>query len=570
MTTDNPTTIWQDWLVLADHLLSFDMWENLDKTLKSIQMTFEDMSSLQTSSVIIAYLNSMFLACVKEPEADQALQTIRDHMVAVQPEILKRKVKASARKAYTSYVKDLAPILATGGELFHAAFTAYTQNDYDPQRDPNLLIREAFQMLDEGVEDKALYAIGQALVIVMRGGSVWNGWHTEGYELGARWFTLVALVQQTFPLIPLGSLAEERLRVDERLATLQADVSEESPEQELADVLKLAETMPAGEEEEVSGEEFMQQWTALISRRDPLTDAEIEAMGDQYEEYVDQAIEILSVIATRQEWSEAEIQNIMFFAHGLGVLRYHEDATAASMLVDILPIVSDSPETLDEITWALEQMGSVSIQALMETVRYTLDSDKLDIATEMLARVGRGDEEVYRFLVERYQEIHDVEEQLIFINALGLLHDQRVVPLLVKALRDLAPDEENVAAVLDALAEMGAPMNVDADAGSVTIDGFGEIKDIVPDWWTPESADDVYTDEGDVELEDEDDSIDLDGLFPDDDDDDKLYIDDDEESPIPPVNAAGFGPVHVEHIGRNDPCPCGSGKKYKHCHGKNV
>ena len=20
--------------------------------------------------------------------------------------------------------------------------------------------------------------------------------------------------------------------------------------------------------------------------------------------------------------------------------------------------------------------------------------------------------------------------------------------------------------------------------------------------------------------------------------------------------------------GRNDPCPCGSGKKYKHCHGK--
>jgi preprotein translocase subunit SecA len=28
-------------------------------------------------------------------------------------------------------------------------------------------------------------------------------------------------------------------------------------------------------------------------------------------------------------------------------------------------------------------------------------------------------------------------------------------------------------------------------------------------------------------------------------------------------------PVRVEkHIGRNDPCPCGSGKKYKHCHGK--
>jgi preprotein translocase subunit SecA len=27
-------------------------------------------------------------------------------------------------------------------------------------------------------------------------------------------------------------------------------------------------------------------------------------------------------------------------------------------------------------------------------------------------------------------------------------------------------------------------------------------------------------------------------------------------------------PAHVEHVGRNDPCPCGSGKKYKKCHGK--
>ncbi|HRD51660.1 MAG TPA: SEC-C metal-binding domain-containing protein [Flavobacteriales bacterium] len=28
-------------------------------------------------------------------------------------------------------------------------------------------------------------------------------------------------------------------------------------------------------------------------------------------------------------------------------------------------------------------------------------------------------------------------------------------------------------------------------------------------------------------------------------------------------------PVRVEkEPGRNDPCPCGSGKKYKQCHGK--
>jgi preprotein translocase subunit SecA len=25
---------------------------------------------------------------------------------------------------------------------------------------------------------------------------------------------------------------------------------------------------------------------------------------------------------------------------------------------------------------------------------------------------------------------------------------------------------------------------------------------------------------------------------------------------------------HIEKVGRNDPCPCGSGKKFKKCHGQ--
>jgi preprotein translocase subunit SecA len=38
--------------------------------------------------------------------------------------------------------------------------------------------------------------------------------------------------------------------------------------------------------------------------------------------------------------------------------------------------------------------------------------------------------------------------------------------------------------------------------------------------------------------------------------------------PSTPVKQA---PVRVEpKIGRNDPCPCGSGKKYKQCHGKDA
>lgn len=35
-------------------------------------------------------------------------------------------------------------------------------------------------------------------------------------------------------------------------------------------------------------------------------------------------------------------------------------------------------------------------------------------------------------------------------------------------------------------------------------------------------------------------------------------------------NAARNGPVDWSSVGRNDPCPCGSGKKFKKCHGVSV
>ena len=38
-----------------------------------------------------------------------------------------------------------------------------------------------------------------------------------------------------------------------------------------------------------------------------------------------------------------------------------------------------------------------------------------------------------------------------------------------------------------------------------------------------------------------------------------------QQKPMPQSHAVESG---KKKIGRNDPCPCGSGKKYKHCHGK--
>ncbi len=38
--------------------------------------------------------------------------------------------------------------------------------------------------------------------------------------------------------------------------------------------------------------------------------------------------------------------------------------------------------------------------------------------------------------------------------------------------------------------------------------------------------------------------------------------------PTASAAAAAVAGAALARVGRNDPCPCGSGKKYKHCHGK--
>ena len=40
--------------------------------------------------------------------------------------------------------------------------------------------------------------------------------------------------------------------------------------------------------------------------------------------------------------------------------------------------------------------------------------------------------------------------------------------------------------------------------------------------------------------------------------------------PKTPGSAAAAQLARGGRVGRNEPCPCGSGKKYKHCHGKLV
>ena len=42
----------------------------------------------------------------------------------------------------------------------------------------------------------------------------------------------------------------------------------------------------------------------------------------------------------------------------------------------------------------------------------------------------------------------------------------------------------------------------------------------------------------------------------------------DEEAATPDYQHDGDPADRLPKVGRNEPCPCGSGKKYKHCHGQ--
>jgi preprotein translocase subunit SecA len=39
-------------------------------------------------------------------------------------------------------------------------------------------------------------------------------------------------------------------------------------------------------------------------------------------------------------------------------------------------------------------------------------------------------------------------------------------------------------------------------------------------------------------------------------------------APALAAQPTAIAPSNSGKVGRNDPCPCGSGKKYKHCHGQ--
>ena len=572
---DQPMTTWQEWLDTADEFISYNTWKELGNAQGSANAPLNAEFPLQFIGVGIAYVHSALLATLQESasEVEPALRLIQHQMHDIHPE--KPKVKPGLRKAYTEFVNIVAPLMSDAGDLLYSAFMDYAQGDYTLHADTNLLIRDSLRLLDAGAKDEARRIFGHAVIVTLRGEGKepWSEWHAECFDEAQSWIMVLTLIQQ-LSVLPLGDIAEERLRAGERAEALQPKMPQSISEQSFEQVLSTLEAPLAEDNAKMNEAELMNEWTGLVSHAEPLTDAEIEQMGERYDADVDYAIYILSAIGAQEKLSKEDFETILIFTHGLGVLRYHEDTSAAYALIALLPVVSNNIDNLGELEWSLQQIGPIALHAMVETVRYTSDGIKYMLLLEMLGRIGSGNDEVFEFLAQRFEETtwdNEDDDKIAYMDALATLEDMRALPLLVQALRDPNISPDNLASVLDALETMDAPMTVDDDSGDVTIAGYGTFKGLAPEEWMPAKLEDDDEDKFEALGEDEEGAIDLDALFPDEDgeqdNDADLLVQDGAIDEKPSIN---FGPVHVEHIGRNDPCPCGSGKKYKHCHGKNL
>jgi HEAT repeat protein len=309
----------------------------------------------------------------------------------------------------------------------------------------------------------------------------------------------------------------------------------------------------------------------------------------RYEQLADSALTVLS--APVNEAPPDVRDGVMGVAATMiGLLRY-DDEFAINRLLDILSDEGYSGDTVNNAIWALQQLGPAALKPCFDFVRYTSRDEVRDDVLEVVGVLGRDNEEVFTYLAQQLQETTWDNEKVRFAYPLSLLHDARAVPLIVTALRDPLVTDDDAWELLDALEELNVEFTTDESRHALNIAGYGVIENVLPTDWTPRAEREAEWDEEMRKMEEMRDAEESDA--------DVVY----DERGVPRCPDCGVEmqwlngrwvhpavgprydlpsvsrltpppPLKVSHteqkVGRNDPCPCGSGKKYKHCHGKSL
>ncbi len=572
--------------------------------------------------------DTMLLAATQLPEAqamaafDEIVQVVREARFDRSSEAVPREF----RRLYHESTSSVMRFLPDAAAVFHSMFTLYLRGDYDPDKDANYWMRASQRALEDRNRAGALEMIGRAGAAALRGLDLWQGWTHEGSLEFRQWaLSLHSAVGDWEWLLPLEAADVERGRVPPRiglepekgllLATAAVGSGHETEDELDAEAPEHDET------------DLETVWMNLVSRDTPLTDEEIKALGGRYEMLVQ-----LSLHALQKNMRGPDTDAASLGIKSLGLLRYRHPI-AIEALIELIVVQSeieaqraffDGLEEDEEMTmtmtmtigrrtaigdhnvddydyvvddfegeydddgfgaaglagdavWALQQMGNAAVPAVLEFLRYSTNTVARHELLEVLGVAGRGSQEAFDYLAGEFDYIAWSNVKTALALPLARLRDPRAIPIIVDALRHPAVSDSDAWNLLDALEELGVTLYVNRDHLSVNIPDYGVIEGVLPDDWQSrqereESAmdagdeeDDFGPPEGDLEIvEDYGDVIyDSQGIPRCPDCGEEMHYEAGEWRHAPP-------PGSDKKVGRNDLCPCGSGKKYKHCHGKGL
>ena len=419
----------------------------------------------------------------------------------------------------------------------------YANGNDDPAQDANELILQAGRIAMSDLPEARLLS-GRAGAAALRGARYWPLWDSELEQAPlAHWIGgLQALYQFVLDndLYPLAPFAEQQARIATRPARAQA---EPGPGTEATSPFERRLTP-----------ETQRLMDILLSGKEKLSHTQIKSLPPLTPDVVKHLIHILDSGEYELEDSPGQGWAAIHAAELLGQSR------SPAAVPPLLRIAQEND--YDAIVYstalsALQELGEVALPVVLDSMRYSTDLEFKGSLAEPLGYIGKGDERAFRALEALYNETNWDDERMLAVMGLATLGDKRVVEIFKRALksdRDIQP--EGIREILGALEELEpeadpaqwaqlkelAMRRYDSrfvrfdshgnafcrDCGSLMRRGFlGEWDHVEPEQAARPTRPPLS---------------------------------------IPLPSAAGFDP-RFANVGRNDPCPCGSGKKFKHCHG---
>jgi hypothetical protein len=588
MQSDTTPKTWRDWLSLfqttasaqgfADYMRAFD---RLDSEAPPAAL----MATLYGYTVNARLMTTYLLAATQAPpdQVAGALEEIRRAARSVQfdrhaPKSLKRE----ERELYAPITQQAASHVRELGDLLFDIFMRYVRDEVEPNTTADEIFREACRLSLSHDDKAAIRRMGAAGVLVLLGSPMWRGWPDEGSKtFRQRTLLLHSAFESCQHALPLLPIAEQRLRADEfaqQFGWPQPGAKERRSQQ----------TALKGKDN-VNPDQVMK--LIQISRRDtPWTEEEIRASANEREQLIEHAKSILYSAVPLPDTLDAHIKGLAI--RDLGILRCDDVEIMEHLISRIVQAEEraddffDISKFINTIIQTLQWIGTPAVPVCLRFLRNSFHEEaRLDVACA-LGVAGRGSDEVFQYLLDQFEQTSPKDGKARWAMPLALTHDERAIAPIARAFeatRD-EPDqfmrESDAYDYLDALDEMGAitafitppeMSSTDEDEededeneepvwASVEVRGVGLLEGVAPADWIPlaernEEEDDEVWDGRDLIVNDDG----IDDLF--------IY-----EPPRPPAKLTA--PVSTQpsantpKVGRNDPCPCGSGKKYKHCCGR--